>query len=126
MAPLLAPFYDNLKTILKGDSKEDPEQLKIQADDLIASDLVEICAFAYLRGRSIPNSYMIIDEAQNLTVNQFLGDINQIDAPRLDKRTCGLSYLSEKFKGNPLCAQVMLTDDECVRSPLATEAAKIL
>ena len=69
MAPLLAPFYDNLKTILKGDSKEDPEQLKIQADDLIASDLVEICAFAYLRGRSIPNSYMIIDEAQNLTVS---------------------------------------------------------
>lgn len=141
MGPLLAGFYDNLKTILKGDSREEPEQLKIQADDLLTSGLVEICAFAYLRGRSIPDSFIIIDEAQNLTVNQvrtactragtgtkliFTGDINQIDAARLDKRTCGISYLSEKFRGNPLCAQVCLTDDECVRSPLSAEAARIL
>lgn len=141
MGPLLAPFYDNLKSILRGDSKEDPEQIKIQADDLLTSDLVEICAFAYLRGRSIANSYMIIDEAQNLSVSQIrtlvtragvgtklvvLGDINQIDAPHIDKRTSGLSYICEKFKGNPLCMQVALTENECVRSPLANEAARIL
>ena len=141
MGPLLAPFYDNLKTILRGDSHEDAEQIKIQAEDLISSDLVEIAPFAYLRGRSIPDSFMIIDEAQNLTVNQvrtavtraakgtkmvFCGDIGQIDAPHLDRRTNGLSYLSEKFKGSPLCAQVTLKDTECIRSLLSVEAVRRL
>ena len=56
----------------------------------------------------------------------FLGDPTQIDNPNLTERYNGLVYLSEKMKGNRMCAQVSLMDNESVRSELAKEAAKIL
>lgn len=142
MTPLLSPFFDNLEVLIRHEQDEEREQIQLQIDDLIETGIVEICSLAYIRGRSIPKSMIIIDEAQNLTITQaktivtragmdtkvvFLGDPDQIDNPKLDKRNNGLVYLSEKFKGSPLCAQLEFNKDkECVRSPLAKEAINIL
>ena len=101
--------------------------------------VIKIASLAYIRGRSIANSYIIIDEAQNLTVTQIktivtrcglgskiviLGDPGQIDTPKLSRKSNGLVYLSDAMKGSSLCAQVTFQEGkECVRSPLAMEAA---
>ena len=84
-------------------------------------------------------TYLIIDEAQNLTPKQakgiitragigtkiiLLGDPNQIDNPLLDERTNGLSYAAEHMKGSPLCYQLTLSAQECERSALATDAVQ--
>ena len=138
MSPLLAPFYDNLRFLLKMSGESD-EQIAFLLDDMISRNSIEIVSLAYIRGRSIPNAYIIIDEAQNLTITQaktivtragisskivFLGDTSQIDNPKLDKRNNGISFLSEKFKGNSLCKQLEFT--ESVRSELSKEAIKVL
>ena len=90
-----------------------------------------------MRGRSVANTWLLIDEAQNMSPSQafsiisraglgtkviLCGDPEQIDNPRLDSRTNGISFASERMKGSPLCAQVTLTDTESVRSELAREA----
>ena len=136
MSPLLAPFYDNLKFLMKFSGESD-EQVTYLLEDMMARGSIEIVSLAYIRGRSIPNAYIIIDESQNLSVTQaktivtrcgigtklvMLGDPDQIDNPKLDKISNGLVYLSDRFKGSPLCAQLTFTDNECVRSSLATEA----
>lgn len=136
MSPLLAPFYDNLKFLMKFSGESD-EQVTYLLEDMMARGSIEIVSLAYIRGRSIPNAYIIIDESQNLSVTQaktivtrcgigtklvMLGDPDQIDNPKLDKISNGLVYLSDRFKGSPLCAQLSFIDNECVRSSLATEA----
>ncbi|MBO7336637.1 MAG: PhoH family protein, partial [Lachnospiraceae bacterium] len=93
------------------------------------------------RGRSLVNSFVIIDEAQNCSINQILeivtragegtkivllGDPDQIDNPKLDRRNNGLVFASERMKGSDLCAQVTFKDSETVRSRLSSEAAKRL
>ena len=93
----------------------------------------------FIRGRSITYTYLIIDEAQNLTPKRvkgivtrvgkgtkviLLGDPGQIDHPLLDERTNGLSYASERMKGSPLCHQLTMLTDECERSALALDAAQ--
>ena len=138
--PLLASIVDNL-TYLIGNEEEDKEQVSIHIDDMFDTEIIEVTSLAYIRGRSLPNTYIIIDEAQNLTRLQaktiitrvgmgtkivFMGDLNQIDSPKLDKRNNGLAYLSEKFMGNKLCAQVEFLEGESVRSPLAAEAINLL
>ena len=92
----------------------------------------------FIRGRSITNTYLIIDEAQNLTPKQvkgiitrvgkgtkviLLGDSQQIDHPLLDEKTNGLSYASERMKGSKLCFQITMRSDECLRSVLAQDAS---
>jgi len=124
MHPLLAPFMDNL-----------------EIEDMLASGVLEICSMAYMRGRSISNSFLIIDEAQNATVGQILeiitragmgtkvvicGDPDQIDNPKLDRINNGLVFAAEKMKGSSLCAQITFQNGESVRSPLALEAASKL
>lgn len=98
-------------------------------------------AIGYIRGRSICNTFIIIDEAQNLSPAEvktiitrvgfgtklvLVGDPSQVDRPDLDERNNGLSYASEHFKGDPLCWQLTFTDDESVRSELAKRASMIL
>ena len=98
-------------------------------------------ALNFIRGRSFVKTYLIIDEAQNMTPNQvkgiitragagtkiiLLGDPGQIDKPFLDERTNGLSYASEKMKGSPLCWQVTMSAEECERSALAMDAIQRL
>lgn len=140
MTPLLAPFYDNLRFLFRL-SGEDEEQIEYLLDDMLERRSIEIVSLAYIRGRSIPNAFIIIDECQNLSITQaktivtragigtkivFLGDPGQIDNPKLDKKNNGLVYLSEKFTGSRLCSQIEFSGKESVRSPLASEAIRLL
>ena len=92
----------------------------------------------FMRGRSITDTWLIIDEAQNLTPRQvkgivtrvgkgtkvvLLGDPAQIDHPLLDTRSNGVTYASARMRGSPLCVQLTMLPDECQRSPLALDAA---
>lgn len=138
MDPLLAPFYDNLRVLLKMGSNEDMEQIEIQLNDLMVNGTIKIAPISYIRGRSIQNSFIIVDEAQNLSVTQaktiitraglntrvvMLGDPDQIDSPKLSKKSNGLVYVAEEMKGSKLAAQITFTEQkDCVRSPLASDA----
>lgn len=141
MTPLLAPFKDNLKALLRNNQKEDPEQIQMQIEDMFESKMLDVCPIAYMRGRSISNSYLIVDECQNTTKSQMrdiitrigqgsklvlCGDPDQIDNIYLDRFTNGLTFASERMKGSKYCAQITFTDEESVRSPLATDALKRL
>ncbi len=141
IAPFLRPIMDNLEILLEQSDKgllNCDKGIKEKIDELFENNIINAEAMAYLRGRSIVNQWVIIDEAQNLTPKQvkgiitragrgtkiiLTGDPAQIDQPFLDNRTNGLSYASEKMKGSRLCYQVTLTDEECERSDLAYEAA---
>jgi len=137
MGPLVAPFIDNLESLIRGKG-ETMEQARIQVEDWLTTQTVEICAVAYMRGRSIRRSYIIVDEAQNATSGQILeiitragdgtkivicGDPDQIDNPKLDRLNNGLVYAAERMKGSKLCAQVTFNKEETVRSEIASEAA---
>lgn len=140
--PLLRPIYDNLSVLTKiPDANKKNGERTNYVQDLFDRGVISAQAMAFMRGRSITNNYVIIDEAQNLTPNQIFGvisrcgfgtkivitgDPSQIDKETLDPTTNGLVYLSEHMKGSPLCAQITFNDDECVRSPLALEAIKRL
>lgn len=106
---------------------------------LFETGKIEVEAITFLRGRSIPNSFIIIDEAQNLTLHELktiitrvgentkivlLGDIEQIDNPTLDIYTNGLTHVIEKFKDETIAGHITLIKGE--RSALATIASKIL
>jgi len=131
MRPWMSPIYDNLEYLFKLSN--------INMKEFIRKDIIEIEALTYIRGRSIPNQFIIIDEAQNLTPHEIktiltragentkivlLGDPYQIDTPYLDKDSNGLVYAASKFLNSTLSVHVVLTKGE--RSPLATEAAKLL
>ena len=110
-------------------------------EEIFARGIIQAEAMNFIRGRSFVNTYLIIDEAQNMTPNQvkgiitragkgtkivLLGDPNQIDRPFLDERTNGLSYASEYMKGSPLCYQITMSTEECERSELAMDAIRRL
>ena len=129
----MQPIYDNLEYILT------IRKRKNHIDDLIDSDLLQLEALTYMRGRSIPNHFIVIDEAQNLTPHEIktvvsragnhtkmvlTGDPYQIDSPYLDSSSNGLSYAVEKMKGQEMFGHVMLTKNE--RSNLASLAAELL
>lgn len=150
LSPYLAGIKDNLSILTNGSGKkyknfkksyEVRNELYEDGSYYFERNIVQIQAIGFLRGRSIVNTYFIIDETQNIEPDIiksivtraaegskfiFLGDPTQIDNPNLTERYNGLVYLSEKMKGNSMCAQVSLSDDESVRSKLAREAAKIL
>ncbi|MCA0987927.1 PhoH family protein [Guptibacillus algicola] len=133
LKPWMQPIYDNLEYLFN--VKKTGELEKILAG--IGSIQVE--ALTYIRGRSLPDQYIIIDEAQNLTKHEvktiltrvgegskivLLGDPQQIDHPYLDEYTNGLTYVVEKFKDQPLSGHVKLEKGE--RSQLARLAADLL
>lgn len=137
MNPLMAPFFDNLESLLDHKNEEDPEEIKKQIDDLFYSGIINVCPMAYMRGRSITHTFLIVDEAQNATRTQIrdvitragegtkiviCGDPAQIDKHTLDKWNNGLVYAASKMKGSPLCAQITFSPTDCVRSALAKEA----
>lgn len=131
--PWMQPIYDNFEFIV---SNSDTEQ-----DDwrnLIDSNLIQIEPLTYIRGRSLPFNFMIVDEAQNLTPHEvktiitragtdtkivLTGDPNQIDSPYIDSTNNGLSVTVEKFKNEDIAAHVTLVKGE--RSKLAETAAKL-
>jgi len=141
MEPLLAPFYDNLEAIIRGKGNEMNDEIAVQIEDLFASGAIQVAPLAYMRGRSISNSFLICDEMQNSTITQIkdivtrtgegtkivvCGDPSQIDNPILNKRNNGLTYISEKMKDSPLCAQINFSEKDCVRSKLAAEALRLM
>lgn len=142
IAPLLRPVVDNLELLVDQNEKErfaDERSLSGKVEELFDRRIVDAQALNFIRGRSISKTYLVIDEAQNLTPKQakgiitragtgtkiiLLGDPQQIDHPLLDERTNGLSYAAEKMKGSPLCWQVAMSAEECERSALAMDAVK--
>jgi PhoH-like ATPase len=133
--PYMKPLFDNLGVIehAQGDSK------RSQMTKLVEDKKLVIEPLSYIRGRSLVNTFFIIDEAQNLTPHEiktiitragegtkivFTGDIFQIDHPYLDSHSNGLSYLIEKMKGQRLYAHINLTKGE--RSELADLAGSLL
>jgi PhoH-like ATPase len=131
LAPWLMPFFDNLEIIFKNGR----EYLNL----LMEKGIIEVQALSHIRGRSLPRTILIIDEAQNITMHEakavitrmgegskliLLGDVEQIDAPHLDAATCGLGVVVEKFKNFGLSGHITLLKGE--RSELATHAAKVM
>jgi len=131
MSPWLMPIQDNLRFLMGNDK----ETLKMYTDN----GTIEIEALTYIRGRSLADSFIIIDEAQNLSAHELktiitrvgentkivlTGDIEQIDNIYVDETSNGLTYAIEKFKSYELCGHITLIKGE--RSKVATLAAKIL
>jgi PhoH-like ATPase len=132
MKPWLQPIYDNLEFLFKGKN--------VNGEDYInKKSAIEVEVLSYIRGRSIPDQFIIVDEAQNLTPHEIktiltrvgdntkivlTGDPYQIDNPYLDSSSNGLVYAMDKFKGKKIAANVTLTVGE--RSELASLAAKLL
>jgi len=129
----MQPIYDNLEYILT------IRKRKEHIEDLIDSDFLQLEALTYMRGRSIPNQFIIIDEAQNLTPHEvktvvsragnhtkmvLTGDPYQIDSPYLDSSSNGLSYAVERMKAQEMFGHVLLAKNE--RSNLASLAAELL
>lgn len=140
IAPLMRPIIDNLEILVDRNEHErykDERELRGKIEELFDRGIITCEAMNFMRGRSITKTYLVIDEAQNLTPKQakgiltrvakgtkliLLGDPMQIDNPLLDERTNGLAYASEHMKGSPLCWQVTMNPDECERSSLAADA----
>lgn len=140
IAPLMRPIIDNLEQILDSDEEkryEDENSLSDKIQEIFERGIIQTEALNFIRGRSIAKTYLIIDEAQNMTPNQvkgiitragkdtkiiLLGDPQQIDRPFLDERTNGLSYAAKYMKGSPYCYQLTLLAEECERSVLAADA----
>ena len=135
MDPYIKPLYDNLSVIEQQQDQKGKDRIK----RLMDSDRLKISPLAYIRGRSLTNTFFIVDEAQNLTPHEvktiitragqgtkivLTGDIHQIDHPYLDTESNGLSYVIEKMKGQPLFAHVRLQKGE--RSALADLGSDLL
>ena len=133
--PWMQPIYDALDLLASG-KKENAQKNR---DALQESDRIGVEPLTYIRGRSIPNQYIIVDEAQNLTPLEvktvitrvghgtkiiLTGDIYQIDNPYVDSMSNGLSVLVEKFRPYNIAAHVHLSKG--VRSELAELAANLL
>ena len=134
----MQPIYDNLDFLLRSEKKESHSSRK-QVEELKRARKLELEALTYIRGRSIPQQYLIVDEAQNLTPHEvktivsragegtkvvLTGDPNQIDNAYLDSSSNGLSYAAERLKSLPLHGHITLQKSE--RSPLASAAAEYL
>lgn len=133
LRPWMQPIYDNLEFLF--DTKKSGDLDKI----LMGLGSIQVEALTYIRGRSIPGQFIIIDEAQNLSKHEvktivsrvgenskivLLGDPEQIDHPYLDAQSNGLTYLIEQFKAESVSGHVMLEKGE--RSKLAQLAAERL
>ena len=130
MLPWLMPIHDNLEFILGN---------KNQIKSYFEKGLIEVVALTYIRGRSISNAFIIIDEAQNLTAHEvktiitrvgegtkiiLTGDIEQIDNIYTNETSNGLTYAIEKFKQAELAGHITFRKGE--RSKIATLASKVL
>jgi PhoH-like ATPase len=133
LRPWMQPIFDNLEYLFNTKKPGELEAI------LAGMGSIEVEALTYIRGRSIPDQFIIIDEAQNLTKHEvktiltrvgegskivLMGDPEQIDHPYLDAFNNGLSYVVERFKDQPIAGHVKLVKGE--RSSLAQLAADLL
>ncbi|MBI2026204.1 MAG: PhoH family protein [Deltaproteobacteria bacterium] len=137
--PWMQPIFDNIEFILGGTNKEYYKRAAAGYRDLINQGMLNIEPLTYIRGRSIPNQYLIVDEAQNLSPHEIktimtrvgentkivlTGDCYQIDNPYIDSSNNGLTYVVERFKDVPLAGHITLSKGE--RSALSELATKLL
>ena len=137
ISPYMQPLFDNLTVIKHAFNPRSPEYQKIE--ELLKEERLIITPLAYIRGRSLSNSYFIVDEAQNLTPHEiktiitragegtkmvFTGDLQQIDSPYLDMKSNGLAYMTDRMRKQELFSHVNLVKGE--RSYLAELASDLL
>lgn len=137
VAPYMQPLFDNLNVIKAQFPTGSADVRRI--DDMRKENQLVIEALAFIRGRSLSETFCIIDEAQNLTPHEiktiitragegtkmvFTGDIQQIDSPYLDAQSNGLAYMIDKMKGQELFAHINLIKGE--RSQLSELASNLL
>jgi PhoH-like ATPase len=135
LATWMEPIFDNLEFLLSLYKRPNLKNI----DQIFKEKVMEVEAVTYIRGRSLPSQFIVIDEAQNLTPHEIktivsraganskvvlTGDPEQIDNMYLDANSNGLSYLVEAFKGEPLFGHITLQKTE--RSELAELAARLL
>jgi PhoH-like ATPase len=131
LEPWFSPIRDNMSFLFGGD--------EYHIDEYIERKIIEIEAPTYIRGRSIQNAFMLIDETQNLNRNEMktimtrvgyntkivlTGDLSQIDNINLDEYSSGLTHLIEKLKHSDLSGHIYLSQGE--RSEVATLCAENL
>ena len=137
--PWMQPIFDNLELLLSGGTNNRKQRLSKSYQELINQGMLQVEPLTYIRGRSLPNIYFVVDEAQNLTPHEvktiltragegtkivLTGDPYQIDNPYIDAQNNGLTYVIEKFRNEKIAAHVTLKRGE--RSELATCAANLL
>jgi len=135
LSPWMQPIHDALEMLSDLNMGHDHRR----SGDLMRSGMIVVEALSYIRGRSIANQFMIIDEAQNLTPLEaktiitrvghgtkiiFTGDPYQIDNPYVDSSSNGFNYIISRFRDQPIAAHIELQKGE--RSELAELAANIL
>ncbi|GAB4341321.1 MAG: PhoH family protein [Leptolyngbyaceae cyanobacterium] len=140
LTPWMQPLYDNFDLIFgTQDPSGKPSHWRRGHEELIEQGMLQIEPLTYIRGRTIPKQFLIVDEAQNLTPHEvktiltragegtkvvLTGDLDQIDNPYVDAASNGLTYVVEKFKEEPLAGHITLLKGE--RSDLAERAATLL
>ncbi len=142
MASWMQPIFDNLEFLLQGEErngKQSHGSSRMTPESLINSHRIELEALTYIRGRSIPRQFVIVDEAQNLTPHEIktivsragedtkivlTGDPQQIDNPYLDASSNGLTCAAQRMRGHAIHGHITLAKSE--RSELAALAAKLL
>jgi PhoH-like ATPase len=133
--PWMQPIFDNLEFLFSGGSRKGPRAYA----ELLETGQIQVEPLTYIRGRSLPAQFIIVDEAQNLTPHEvktiitrsgdgtkvvLTGDPGQIDNPYVDSASNGLTVAAERFHGEKLAAHVLLAKGE--RSELAELAANVL
>jgi PhoH-like ATPase len=137
LMPWMYPIADNVELIMRGEGRARRNIRGFR--ELIDMGILVIEPLTYIRGRSIHNQFLIVDEAQNLTPHEIktiitrvgdgtkivlTGDPYQIDNPYIDSSSNGLAYVVERFKGQSVAAHVTLKKGE--RSQLSELAANLL
>lgn len=137
--PWMQPIFDNLELLLSGGQHSRNKRFSKSYQELINQGMLAIEPLTYIRGRSLPNQFFVVDEAQNLTPHEIktiltragegtkivlTGDPYQIDNPYIDSENNGMTYVIEKFKNERIAAHVTFSRGE--RSELATLAAALL
>ncbi len=143
--PWMKPIYDNLELLVgqqnddEGDRRNGSGPRAPSYQPLLDQGIIEVEPLTYIRGRSMPRQYLVVDEAQNLTPHEIktiitragegtkvilTGDPYQIDNPYVDATSNGLTYVVERFKEVPTAGHVTLRKGE--RSELAETAARLL
>lgn len=137
MDPWMRPIYDNVEVLMNLSSKDKKSGRSYR--EIVDMGFLQVEPLTFIRGRSIPNQFFIIDESQNLTLHEIktiitragagtkivlTGDVDQIDNPFLDAESNGFSLVIEKFKGQNIYGHCTFTAGE--RSPLAELASEIL
>lgn len=133
--PWMQPIFDNLEFLFSSGTRKGPRAYA----ELLESGQLQVEPLTYIRGRSLPQQYIIVDEAQNLTPHEvktiitrsgdgtkivLTGDPGQIDNPYVDSASNGLAVAADRFRGEKVAAHIVLTRGE--RSELAEIAANLL